>query len=238
MATDPPSIEELVAGELKTIKGEYEERIMGAAIKTYYGLKATQIHEEVYYITLHSIAKGVHVERPALCAIGDKTIDFQKIYSLQEVLKAGFAFFEGALGIFNEKLHDSMKKQLAIDPDSIILPPIEQQHLINSKVDYLKLLREAGYISTDTQILFPFDQTEEANPINFQDGPIAEAHFAELQGYLLELEEEADQRKETFRQLHHDLDEAEARVARLSQALAEEEADEAGRGGGRGVARR
>ena len=105
--------------------------------------------------------------RAPWCAIGDKTIDFGGELSLKECLQGSFLFYDEAIGILNKSIKEALNELLKETPQAVILPRIDQHHLINSKIQYLKILQEKRLISNDSQLLFPID--EEGKWINFKN---------------------------------------------------------------------
>ena len=116
--------------------------------------------------------------RAPWCAIGDKTIDFGGELSLKECLQGSFLFYDEAIGILNKSIKEALNELLKETPQAVILPRIDQHHLINSKIQYLKILQEKRLISNDSQLLFPID--EEGKWINFKN----EKHYQKLTEYL------------------------------------------------------
>jgi len=184
------SITEFIGMELKKIEDKYESDLLftpdGELSAEDEG--RLQRGEGVIY-PFYTVMLG---DRQALNAIGDKNLINPMVYTDQGetdhttyrgqyFLHAAFNFFNESMEIFNSILNDKMREFLSENPDALILPPKEQLHSINSKIGYLEILKQGGFISPDTQVLLPLDTR--GNNINFQDG----AHFTELQGYLEEL---------------------------------------------------
>jgi len=137
--------------------------------------------EEKFFsiIKILSIRKDAY--RAPFCSIGDKYLYLKNQFTLKESLEISFKFFNRSLKILDKELYLQSKFYLKDNLDEIILPRKDQHHLINSKVQYLKILQEKGFISQDSQILFPIDSKGEW--IDFTKNK----HFNELKTYLDQL---------------------------------------------------
>ena len=116
-----------------------------------------------FYLIKMAIKDGTL--RAPWCAIGNHSIAINqrggRTYKLEEVLHLCFTFFNQAIGILNENIKLGIDKKLKRIPRAVILPRVDQHHLINSKIQYLKVLQERGYISRDTQLLKPVNDRGE-----------------------------------------------------------------------------
>ena len=118
---------------------------------------------------------------PLSGSIGEIKLLFKQQFSLEECLRGTFKIFNESLKILDRELYLQSKKFLKERPEELVLPRKDHHHLINSKVQYLKVLQEKGFISPDSQILFPIDGDGEW--IDFTN----KKHFDELKKYIDEL---------------------------------------------------
>jgi len=174
------SITEFVEIEMKKIEEEYKRYLFFEGEGEEGEGEEGEEGMSYSFYKMCAIGLGSLIPRNPLCLIGDYKLKNSGNFSRREFLQGAFTFFNEAMEIFDSLFNEKTKIFLSKNPDAVILPPIEQLHLINSKVQYLKILQDKGFISSDTQVLFPIDSA--GNKIDFQD----EAHYTELQGYLTE----------------------------------------------------
>ena len=129
-------MDELIERELVALTEEYRPKIIGddskdPTRKRNLGIGVTQSDKvPLAYIKYSS----THSTRNPGCQIGDRHF-LTGNFSLKETLQGLFTFFDKAIEIFEDALHSTMTEHISQNPDSLFLPPIEQQHLINSKVE-------------------------------------------------------------------------------------------------------
>jgi len=186
-----PTMDELIERELEALTVEYLPKILGGdskdpTRKRRLGIGVTQ--SDKVPLAYMKYSSQYETRNPG-CQIGDRNF-ITGNFGLKETLQGLFTLFDKAIEIFENALHSTMKEHISQNPDALFLPPIEQQHLINSKVEYLRVLQSLGYISPDTLILFPFDR--EGNKIDFQDNEMGTKHFVELQECLSRLYKKKD----------------------------------------------
>lgn len=169
----------------KFLKGQtniFEEEIKNKLELDYNGNGYDNSDSDDGFFIIKMLSDVKETYRAPFCALGDKILYFYGEFPLQECLQITFKYFNKCLRILDRGLYLQTKKQLKKDNNELILPRKDHHHLINSKVQYLKILQEKGFISSDSQILFPIDSDGEW--IDFTK----KKHFDELKTYLDQLD--------------------------------------------------
>ena len=137
----------------------FEEEIKNKLQLEYHNSDKDGSEEGFYIIKMLSDVKDTY--RAPFCAVGDKVLYFRNTFSLKECLQITFKYFNNCLKILDRELYLQTKGFLKENTNELILPRKDYHHLINSKVQYLKVLQEKGFISEDSQILFPINSDGE-----------------------------------------------------------------------------
>lgn len=167
-------MDSFIKNELETFEREVRENLQLEAVRD-----IDSEENSFFIIKILSIQKDAY--RAPFCSIGDKYLNFKNEFTLKQSLEISFKYVNKCLKILDRELYLQSKNYLKENLDEIILPRKDQHHLINSKVQYLKILQEKGFISQDSQILFPIDSDGEW--IDFTK----KKHFDELKKYLDQL---------------------------------------------------
>ena len=144
---------------LKDQTNIFEEEIKDKLQLEYHSSGEDDSDEGFFIIKMLSDVKDTY--RAPFCAVGDKVLYFRNKFSLQECLQITFKYFNKCLKILDRELYLQTKKFLKENNNELILPRRDHHHLINSKVQYLKILQEKGFISQDSQIIFPINSDGE-----------------------------------------------------------------------------
>tara|TARA_B100001094_G_scaffold193847_1_gene187709 strand:- start:957 stop:2561 length:1605 start_codon:yes stop_codon:yes gene_type:complete len=148
----------ILDGEISIMREKYENKISLLTV----GDEELQ-DSQLYLCSMLQVDEIVFYRQP-FAEIGTKVLINHKAdethWPNQLFLYGAFYYFNEVMELLYSIIIQKIKTELNKNPYVIFIPKIQELNFLNSKVEYLKVLKENGFINNDTQILLP--------PVNLQ----------------------------------------------------------------------